>query len=73
MRLDMFLNSSTKFKILSRLLLSNFKILIKKSQVGPFNHICLSLQYPHSFYASCRAAALRPVPFRGQHGGVGAI
>ena len=54
----MFLNSSTKFKILSRLSLSNFKILIKKSQVGPFNHICLSLQYPYSYYAGRRAAAL---------------
>ena len=42
MRLDVFFNSSTKFKNLSRFSLSNFKIQIKKSQAGPFNHICLS-------------------------------
>ena len=50
MRLDVYLNSSTEFKILSRLSLSNFKILIKKSQVGPFNHIYLSLLYINSLF-----------------------
>ena len=36
----MFLNSSTKFQILSRFSLSDSKFHWCKSQAGPFNHIC---------------------------------
>ena len=39
MRIDMFLNSSTKFQILSWFSLSNSKFNWCKSQAGPFNHI----------------------------------
>ena len=42
MRLDVFLNSSTKFNILSRFSLSNDNLMVKNSQVGLINHICFS-------------------------------
>ena len=42
MRLDVFLNSSTKFKISKLIFAFKFKNLNKMSQVGPFNHFCSS-------------------------------
>ena len=42
MRLDVFLNLSTKFKNFSQFLLSNFNFNRQESQVGPINHISLS-------------------------------
>ena len=57
----MFLNSSTKFKIFFFKADFCFQIknfIDKKSQVGPSNHICLSLQYIDTLQAGRRAAAL---------------
>ena len=42
MWLDVFLNSSTKFIILSQFSLSNYNLMVKNTQVGLINHICLS-------------------------------
>ena len=42
MRLDVFLNSSTKFIILSCFLLSNYIFNGNNVQAGLINHICLS-------------------------------
>ena len=39
MRLDMFLNFSTKFNNLSRFSLSNYDLMVKNTQAGLINHL----------------------------------
>ena len=74
MRFDMFLNSSTKFQILSWFSLSNSKFNWCKSQAGPFNYICfVSLFSTHTFQPGWRAIALWPVPFCSGDRGVGSL
>ena len=46
MRLDVFLNFSTKFNNLSQFLLSNYDLMVKNTQAGLINHICLSFAVP---------------------------